>query len=101
MSAKGKAPQNAPRKVPMRQCLGCGEHKAKSELVRIVRDPNGEISLDATGKKSGRGAYVCCSRECIKKLRKNRRAQANLEVAIPDEIWDEIESRISELDGKK
>ena len=61
------------RKIPMRQCLGCNEHKPKVELVRILRTPEGEITLDLTGKKSGRGAYLCKNPACLKKLRKSRR----------------------------
>jgi predicted RNA-binding protein YlxR (DUF448 family) len=94
--AKVSVQTQKPKKIPMRQCLGCGEHKPKGELVRILRTPDGEILLDVTGKKSGRGAYVCKSASCIKKLRKNRRAEANLEVGIPDEVWDAIERALGE-----
>ena len=82
----------------MRQCLGCNEHKPKVELVRILRTPEGEITLDLTGKKSGRGAYICKDPACLKKLRKNRRAETNLGVSIPEEIWDALEA---ELAGEK
>lgn len=82
----------------MRQCLGCNEHKPKIELVRILRTPEGEITLDLTGKKSGRGAYICKDPACLKKLRKNRRAETNLGVSIPEEIWDALET---ELAGEK
>lgn len=82
----------------MRQCLGCNEHKPKIELVRILRTPEGEITLDLTGKKSGRGAYICKDPACLKKLRKNRRAETNLGVSIPEEIWDALEA---ELAGEK
>lgn len=84
------------RKIPMRQCLGCNEHKPKVELVRILRTPEGEITLDLTGKKSGRGAYLCKNPACLKKLRKSRRAEANLGVAIPDEVWDALEAAMAE-----
>lgn len=94
--AKVSAQAQKPKKIPMRQCLGCGEHKPKGELVRILRTPEGEILLDVTGKKSGRGAYVCKSAACIKKLRKNKRADANLEVTIPDEVWEDIERTLGE-----
>ena len=59
-----------PKKIPMRMCLGCGENKPKRELVRVVKSPEGEISLDLTGKKSGRGAYICRNAECLIKARK-------------------------------
>ena len=85
----------APRKIPMRQCLGCNEHKPKSELVRILRTPEGSIQLDLTGKKSGRGAYICKNPACLKKLRKNRRAEANLGVSIPEEVWDALEKQMA------
>ena len=90
-----KQQQPAPRKIPMRQCLGCNEHKPKIELVRILRTPEGEITLDLTGKKSGRGAYICKNPACLKKLRKNHRAETNLGVNIPDEIWDALETQMA------
>ena len=93
-----KQQQLPQRKIPMRQCLGCNEHKPKLELVRILRTPEGEITLDLTGKKSGRGAYICKNPACLKKLRKNRRAETNLGVSIPEEIWDALEA---ELAGEK
>ena len=80
----------------MRQCLGCNEHKPKIELVRILRTPEGEITLDTTGKKSGRGAYICKNPACLKKLRKNRRAESNLGVSIPEEVWDALEAALAE-----
>ena len=91
--------QNNPlpqKKIPMRQCLGCNEHKPKIELIRILRTPEGEITLDTTGKKSGRGAYICKNPACLKKLRKNRRAEANLGVSIPEEVWDQLEAALAE-----
>ena len=91
--------QNTPlpqKKIPMRQCLGCNEHKPKTELIRILRTPEGEITLDTTGKKSGRGAYICKNPACLKKLRKNRRAESNLGVSIPEEVWDALEAALAE-----
>ena len=84
------------RKIPQRQCLGCNEHKPKIELLRVVKDPHGEISLDFTGKKSGRGAYICRSLDCLKKARKSQRIARNLETEIPDEIYDRMEEELSE-----
>ena len=84
------------RRIPMRQCLGCNEHKPKIELIRILRTPEGEITLDTTGKKSGRGAYICKNPACLKKLRKNRRAESNLGVSIPEEVWDQLEAALAE-----
>lgn len=84
------------RKIPQRQCLGCNEHKPKAELLRVVRGAEGEISLDFTGKKSGRGAYICRDPECLKKARKSRRIDRNLDCTIPDEIYDRMERELSE-----
>ena len=80
----------------MRQCLGCNEHKPKIELLRVVRSPEGEISLDFKGKKSGRGAYLCRSVACLKKARKQKRLEQNLECAIPDTVYDELEGALSD-----
>ena len=79
------------RKIPQRRCTGCGERMAKGELVRVVREPDGAISLDRTGKKNGRGAYLCPKKDCLKKARKARRLERNLETAIPDEIYEALE----------
>ena len=84
------------RKIPQRQCLGCNEHKPKAELLRVVKSPEGEISLDFTGKKSGRGAYICRDPECLKKARRSRRIDRNFDCDIPDEIYDRMEEELSE-----
>ena len=79
------------KKIPMRQCLGCREMKPKQSLVRVVRSPEGAISLDARGKASGRGAYVCRDMECLKQARKSQALERSLETSIPDEIYDRLE----------
>ena len=84
------------RKIPERQCLGCNEHKPKIELIRVVRSPDGEISLDLTGKKSGRGAYICRSKKCLMKARKSKRIDKALDVSVPDEVYDRMETELSE-----
>ena len=84
------------RKIPERQCLGCNEHKPKIELIRVVRSPEGEISLDLTGKKSGRGAYICRSKKCLMKARKSKRIDKALDVSVPDEVYDRMETELSE-----
>lgn len=84
------------RKIPMRQCLGCNEHKPKAELLRVVRDPEGGISLDFRGKKSGRGAYICHDVKCLKKARKSRRIDKNLECEIPEEVYDAMEQELEQ-----
>ena len=87
-----------PRKIPTRQCLGCNEHKPKKELLRVVRTPEGEITLDFTGKKSGRGAYICYDVKCLKKARKSKRIDKSLEVEIPEEIYDKMERELEDYD---
>lgn len=85
------------KKIPMRQCLGCNEHKPKGELLRIVRPPEeGNVSLDITGRKSGRGAYICRDVKCLRRVRKSRRIETTLEVTIPDEIWDAMEQELED-----
>lgn len=84
------------KKIPMRQCLGCNEQKPKSELLRVVRSPQGEISLDFTGKKAGRGAYVCRSLKCLRRAGKSHRLEKNLDCAIPAEVFERMETELSE-----
>lgn len=84
------------KKIPERQCLGCNEHKPKSELLRVVRMPNGEVCLDFKGKVSGRGAYICHDAECLKKARRSKRLERNLECEIPDVVYDEMERELDE-----
>ena len=78
----------------MRRCLGCNEHNPKAELLRVVRDPEGGISLDFRGKKSGRGAYICRDVKCLKKARKSHRIDKDLECTIPDEVYDAMEQEL-------
>ena len=82
------------RKVPMRQCLGCNEHRPKKELLRVVRTPEGEIVLDFTGKRSGRGAYICHNVDCLKKARKSKRIDRSLNVCVPEEVYDRMEREL-------
>ncbi len=84
------------KKIPLRMCTGCGEMKPKKELVRVVRSKEGEISLDLTGRKAGRGAYVCRSLDCLKKARKTRRIERSLDCQIPDEVYDAMEKEMAE-----
>ena len=83
------------RKPPVRRCTGCGEHFPKNSLMRVLRTPEGEIVLDATGKKSGRGAYICKSAACLKKARKARRLEASLECSIPDDVYNRLEEELA------
>ncbi len=82
------------KRVPMRMCTGCGEMKPKRELVRVVRSAEGEVSLDLTGRKAGRGAYVCKSPDCLKKARKSKRMERAFASAIPDEVYDRLEEEL-------
>ena len=88
--------QKKVKKIPMRQCLGCNERKPKGELLRVLRTPEGEILLDFTGKKSGRGAYICRSLKCLRKARKSGRIGKSLDCVIPDEVYDRMETELSE-----
>ncbi len=83
-----------PKKIPMRKCTGCGEMKPKKELVRVVKSPEGEISLDLTGKKNGRGAYVCRDAACLKKAQKAKRIERAFDCAIPDELFEKMEQEL-------
>ena len=84
----------ANKKIPMRQCVGCGEMKAKKELLRVLKTEDG-VLLDATGKKNGRVAYICANTECLKKARKSKGLERSLKVAIPDEVYDNLEKEMS------
>ena len=86
----------AVKKIPMRQCIGCREMKPKKELIRVVRSPEGEISVDFRGKKSGRGAYVCPDPACLKKAAKSRALERTFETAIPDEVYALLEKQMEE-----
>lgn len=86
----------AVKKIPMRMCLGCGEMKPKKELVRVVKTPEDEIFLDITGKKSGRGAYICPNAQCLSKARKARRMEKNFACRISDEVYDSLERELNE-----
>lgn len=87
-----------PKKIPLRRCSGCGTSKPKKELVRVVRAPDGTVSLDLKGKKPGRGAYVCPSAACLLKARKARRFERALEVEIPEEVYDAMAAQMEAAD---
>ncbi len=82
------------KKIPLRKCLGCGESKPKKDLVRVVRSAEGEVSLDLTGKKSGRGAYICHNISCLQKAKKAKRIERALECAIPEDVYDSMEGEL-------
>ena len=87
------------KKIPMRQCLGCREMKPKRELIRVVRSPEGEISLDFRGKAPGRGAYVCPDPQCLKKAIKARALERTFSAQIPPEIYGRLEEEMERGDG--
>ena len=84
----------AEKKIPMRKCLGCNEMKPKKELIRAVKSPDGEISLDLTGKKSGRGAYICPDKDCFLKARKAKRLEKALDTQIPDSVYEAMSEEL-------
>lgn len=84
------------KKIPMRQCVGCGEMKSKREMMRVLKSAEGPIVLDMTGKKNGRGAYLCISGECLAKARKNKGLERSFKMSIPDEVYDSLEEEFSE-----
>lgn len=86
-----------PRKIPMRMCVGCHEMKPKRELQRIVRSPEGVVSIDPVGKKPGRGAYVCRNVECLKKARKAKALERKFEAPVSAEVFDELEKQFADL----
>ncbi|MBR2934045.1 MAG: YlxR family protein [Oscillospiraceae bacterium] len=86
-----------PKKIPLRQCLGCREHKPKKELIRVVRSPEGEVSLDFKGKLPGRGAYVCPQAACLAKARKSRALERAFDTALPAEVYEALEQQMEEV----
>lgn len=82
------------KKVPLRMCLGCSEMKPKKELVRVVKSKEGEVSLDLTGKKPGRGAYICRDIQCLEKARKSRRLEKAFSCRIEDDVYNGMESEL-------
>lgn len=87
------------KKIPMRQCLGCREMKPKRELIRVVRSPEGRISLDFKGKAPGRGAYVCPNADCLKKAIKARALERAFSSQIPEEVYRELEEEMEARSG--
>ena len=87
------------KKIPVRQCLGCREHKPKRELVRIVRSPEGEVSLDRTGKANGRGAYLCRSADCLRSAVKSKALSRAFGTAIPEDVLSRLEKEMESTDA--
>ena len=82
------------KKIPQRQCMGCRERRAKREMIRVVRSPEGDVSLDFGGKKNGRGAYICPNMECLKKAIRSKALDRSLEVTIPEEVYARLEKEM-------
>ena len=84
------------KKIPLRQCVGCAEMMGKKEMIRVLKTAEGDICLDATGKKNGRGAYICRNRECLQKARKNKGLERSFKMSIPTEVYDNLEKEFAE-----
>ena len=89
------------KKIPLRQCIGCGEMKSKKEMIRVIKTAEGEILLDATGRKNGRGAYLCPSMECFKKAVKGRGLERSFKMAIPREVYETLEKEMEEIGQRR
>ena len=87
------------KKIPQRQCMGCRERKAKRELIRVVRTPEGTVSLDFGGKMNGRGAYLCPDPQCLAKAQRSRALERSLETPIPQEVYDRLEKEMEQQHG--
>ncbi|MBR4724479.1 MAG: YlxR family protein [Lachnospiraceae bacterium] len=90
-----------PRKIPMRKCTGCNELKPKKELIRVIVTPDDTVELDTTGKKNGRGAYICAKTGCLKEARKHKGLEKSLKKAIPPEVYDSLEKELIRLEGER
>lgn len=85
------------KKIPLRQCVGCGEMKGKKDMMRVLKTAEGHICLDVTGKKNGRGAYLCKQEECLRKARRNKGLERSFKMSIPDEVYDTLEEEFKNL----
>ena len=88
------------KKIPLRQCVGCGEMKGKKEMMRVLRTAENEICLDITGKKNGRGAYLCRSGECLRKARKNKGLDRSFKMSIPGEVYETLEREFENIEAE-
>ena len=90
----------ANKKIPMRQCIGCGEMKAKREMMRVITTTEGAITLDATGRKNGRGAYICPNSECLQKAIKSKGLERSFKMPIPKEVYEMLIKEMGELEAR-
>lgn len=88
----------ANKKIPMRKCVGCQEMKEKKSLIRVVKTAEGDIILDDTGKKNGRGAYICKSLECFKKAKKTKAFERSLGVSVSEQVYEDLEKEMNQID---
>lgn len=91
---------NVKRKTPMRKCVGCEEMKSKKEMIRVLKTAEENIVLDATGKKNGRGAYLCFSKECYERAVRNKGLERSLKMSIPREVYERLAKELEEFDKK-
>ena len=88
------------KKIPLRQCVGCGEMKGKKDMMRVLKTAENEICLDITGKKNGRGAYVCKSKDCLQKAGKNKGLERSFKMSIPKEVYETLEKEFENLEAE-
>lgn len=88
------------KKIPLRQCVGCGEMKSKKEMMRVLKTAEGTIVLDVTGKKNGRGAYLCLSLECLNKAKKNKGLERSFKMSIPEEVYGSLQKEFEEFESE-
>ncbi|MBQ2803411.1 MAG: YlxR family protein [Lachnospiraceae bacterium] len=88
------------KKIPLRQCVGCAEMKGKKDMMRVLKTAEGDICLDVTGKKNGRGAYVCKNRDCLKLARRNKGLERSFKMSIPNEVYDTLEEEFENLEAE-
>ena len=86
------------KKIPMRKCVGCGEMKNKKEMLRVLKTPEDEILLDTTGRKNGRGVYLCLNKECLKKAEKSKGLERSLKMAISSDVYESLEKEFDQLE---
>ena len=88
----------AVKKIPLRKCIGCGEMKEKKAMIRVIKTPEDEIMIDATGKKNGRGAYICPSLACLSKAIKSKGLERSFKMSIPKEVYEQLTKEMEEID---
>ncbi len=89
------------KKIPQRQCVGCREMKAKKDLIRIIKTPEDEVLFDESGKKNGRGAYICQNSTCFERARRQKGLERSLKISIPESVYDRLEQEMRAFDTKR